>query len=416
VDAPTFVPTDLEFAGTYYWQVVEVNETQAVASWAGDVWSFSVQEYAVIDGFEDYTDDLDAGEAIFDTWIDGWVNDTGSTVGYIEAPFAERTIVYGGRQSMPLHYDNTGSPWYSEATRTWDAPQDWSGHGADSVVVYVQGRAPAFLETADGQILMNAVGEDIWDSADEFRFAYKSLSGDGAVVARVDSLLNSDPWAKAGVMIRESLEPGSKHAMVVVTPGNGVSFQRRPTADADSENSDAAGIAAPHWVRLTRAGNIFTAQQSADGTAWVDVAAAPVEIPMAANVHVGLALTSHNPAISTGAEFSEVSMTGEVAGQWQIAEIGVAQPQGNSAEALYMALEDTAGTVKIVRHPDAIATARPGWRQWRIPLSEFQSAGVRTDRITTISIGVGDRENPTAGGRGVVFLDDVGFGKPARTD
>ncbi len=47
---------------------------------------FSTQEYATIDGFETYTDNLDAGEAIFDTWIDGWVNGNGSTVGYFDAP------------------------------------------------------------------------------------------------------------------------------------------------------------------------------------------------------------------------------------------------------------------------------------------------------------------------------------------
>ncbi|MDI6451255.1 LamG-like jellyroll fold domain-containing protein [Anaerobaca lacustris] len=417
VHAPGYAPAALEFAGTYYWQVVEVNQTEAISSWAGDVWSFSIQEYAVIDDFEDYTDDLDAGQAIFDTWIDGWVNGSGSTVGYLEAPFAERTIVYEGRQSMPLQYDNAGSPWYSQAERTWDAPQDWTGHGADALVLHIQGRAPAFFETPDGQILMNAIGTDIWDSADQFRFAYKGLSGDGSIVARVDSLLDSNAWAKAGVMIRETLEPGSKHAMVVVTPANGVSFQRRPTANANSENSDVAGVAAPYWVKLTRTGSIFTAQQSADGVTWIDVpATASVNIPMAADVHIGLALTSHDTAISTGAEFSGVMTTGNVTGAWQIAEIGVAQPQGNSAEPLYVALEDSDGRVKVVRHPDPIATARPGWRRWRIPLSEFQAAGVRADSIRTMSIGTGDPESPAVGGSGVVFIDDIGFGKPTTTD
>ncbi|NLT75516.1 MAG: hypothetical protein GXX98_03245 [Planctomycetes bacterium] len=417
VDIPGFAPAGLQFGGSYYWQVVEVNEAETLSRWAGDVWSFSIQEYAVIDDFEDYTDDLDTGQAIFDTWIDGWVNNTGSIVGYIEAPFAERTIVHAGRQSMPLQYDNAGSPWYSEAARTWDTPQDWTGHGADALVVHVQGRAPAFFETADGQILMNGIGADIWDSADEFRFAYRSLSGDGSIVVRVESLLESNAWAKAGAMIRETLEPGSKHAMVVVTPANGVSFQRRPVANADSESSDAAGLAVPHWVKLTRTGSVFTAQRSADGVSWIDVPAiAPVNIAMPANVYIGLALTSHDPAIPTGAEFSDVTTTGNVTGPWQLAEIGVAQPQGNSADPLYLAIEDSAGRLQVVPHPDPIATARPGWRQWRIPLNEFQSAGVRTDSVRTMSIGVGNRQNPAPGGSGVVFIDTIGFGKPVTTE
>ncbi len=412
-----FTPTDLEFASAYYWQIVEVNDAEAIPEWAGDLWSFSTQDYAVIDDFESYTDDLDAGQAIFDTWVDGWVNSSGSTVGYIEAPFAEQRIVHGGRQSMPLQYDNTASPWYSEVGRTWDAPQDWTIHGADTLVLHIQGRAPAFLETADGQILMNAIGSDIWDSADEFRFACMRLSGNGSIVARVDSVLNSNAWAKAGVMIREGLEAGSKHAMVVVTPSSGISFQRRPNANAASENSDAAGLAAPCWVKLTRTGNVFTAQRSADGVTWVDIAAtAPVSIPMPADVYIGLALTSHDTTISTGAEFSNVSMSGNFTGPWQIAEIGMTQPTGNSAEPLYLAVEDNAGKVKVIPHPDAIATARPGWRAWQIPLSDLESAGLKTNSIRAMSIGVGNRESPIAGGSGLVFVDDIGFGRPAETD
>jgi hypothetical protein len=264
---------------------------------------------------------------------------------------------------------------------------------------------------------MNAIGSDIWDSADEFRFACMRLSGNGSIVARVDSVLNSNAWAKAGVMIREGLEAGSKHAMVVVTPSSGISFQRRPNANAASENSDAAGLAAPYWVKLTRTGNVFTAQRSADGVTWVDIAAtAPVNIPMATDVYIGLALTSHDTAISTGAEFSNVSTAGNVTGPWQIAEIGMTQPTGNSAEPLYIAVEDSAGKVKVIPHPDAIATARPGWRAWQIPLSDIESAGLKTDSIRAMSIGVGNREGPIAGGSGLVFIDDIGFGRPAATD
>ena len=153
--------------------------------------------------------------------------------------------------------------------------------------------------------------------------------------------------------------------------------------------------------------------RSADGITWIDLApASPVEIPMAASVYVGLALTSHDTAVSTGAEFSNVAATGNVSGPWQVVEIGVTQPQGNPGDPLYVAVQDAAGKSMVIRHPDLIATARPGWRQWRIPLSEFESAGLAMDRVEAMSVGVGDPENPASGGIGLIYIDDMGYGSP----
>jgi len=412
-DSATFAPA-LEFGSTYYWQVVEVNEADAVPAWAGDVWSFSTKEYMLIDGFETYTDNIDAHETIFDTWLDGWVNDTGSTVGYLDAPFAEKTIVRSGRQSMPLQYDNSTAPFYSETEREFQTAQNWTGHGADTLVIYVRGNAPSFVETADGGIIMSAVGTDIWDTTDQFRYAYKSLSGDGSMTVRVDSLVRSNEWAKAGVMIRETLEPGSKHAFVALTPepSHGLSFQRRPVAGQASGNTDVANIPLPHWVKLTRTGNVFAAQQSADGVTWTDVVVSPaLEIQMAGNVYIGLALCSHDAAIVTAAEFSNVSTTGNVTGNWQTAEIGAAQPAGNSSESMYVTIEDAAGKTAMVVNADAAITVRPTWQEWTIPYSDL--SGVNLSRVQKMAIGVGSATAPTAGGAGTVYIDDIGYGRPA---
>ncbi len=412
-DSATFAPA-MEFGSTYYWQVIEVNEADAVPAWAGDVWSFSTKQYMLIDGFETYTDNIDARETIFDTWIDGWVNDTGSTVGYLTAPFAEKTIVRSGAQSMPLQYDNSVSLFYSETERQFEAARNWTGYGADTLVLYVRGNAPSFVETADGSIIMSAIGTDIWDTTDQFRYAYKSLTGDGSMTVRVDSLVRSNEWAKAGVMIRETLEPGSKHAFVALTPepSHGLSFQRRPVAGQASGNTDVASIPLPHWVKLTRTGNVFAAQQSADGVTWTDVVVSPaLTIEMAANVYIGLALCSHDAAIVTAAEFSNISTTGNVTGNWQTAEIGVAQPQGNSSESMYVTIEDSAGKTATVVNADAAITARPSWQEWAIPYSEL--SGVNLGRVQKVVIGVGSATAPKAGGAGTVYIDDIGYGRPA---
>ncbi|UCD48960.1 MAG: carbohydrate binding domain-containing protein [Phycisphaerales bacterium] len=146
VDA-AYAPQDLAFGTDYYWKINEVNESETVSVWEGDLWSFATQEYGVIDDFESYDDEENL---IYEAWIDGWVNETGSTVGYLEAPFAERSIVNSGRQSMPLEYDNSAAPFYSEAERDLGGA-DWNARGADTLRLYVTGQAdndPAALYVA----------------------------------------------------------------------------------------------------------------------------------------------------------------------------------------------------------------------------------------------------------------------------
>ena len=154
VGANSYTPDGLLFASTYYWKVTEVNAAEAVAEWQGDVWTFTVENYGPIDDFESYTDDIDAEQTIWQAWVDGLTTGaSGSQVGYTNAPFAERTTVHGGKQSMPLTYDNSVSPFYSEAERTFDSPQDWTDHGADSLCVYFQGAAQTPANSAEGLYL-----------------------------------------------------------------------------------------------------------------------------------------------------------------------------------------------------------------------------------------------------------------------
>ena len=92
-------------------------------------------EPEAIEDFESYDDDENR---IFDTWIDGFVNETSSTVGWFEEPFAEQQTVHRGRQSMPLAYENAMAPYYSETSRTWAYTQDWTSPSADALVLYVK--------------------------------------------------------------------------------------------------------------------------------------------------------------------------------------------------------------------------------------------------------------------------------------
>ena len=148
-------------------------------------------------------------------------------------------------------------------------------------------------------------GSDIWGTSDQFQFAYESMTGDGEIVARVASLTNTNSWAKAGVMIRNTLSANSTHAFVAVTPANGVAFQRRRTTGGTSTHTAGAARTAPYWVRLVRAGSVFSGYSSADGATWTLVGTST--ITMGSTVFVGLAVTSHRSSARATATFTNVS-------------------------------------------------------------------------------------------------------------
>ncbi len=159
---------------------------------------------------------------------------------------------------------------------------------------------------ASGTFTIRAAGSDIWGTADSFRFISQPSSGDLEIIARVASLTNTDPWAKAGLMIRESSAANARHATIVVTPANGVSFQWRAETGGTMQDSNTPGVAAPRWVRLVRRGNTVTGYQSADGVSWQQVGTATIALPDTALI--GLAVTSHNAAALTTAVIDNVTV------------------------------------------------------------------------------------------------------------
>jgi hypothetical protein len=140
-------------------------------------------------------------------------------------------------------------------------------------------------------------GNDIWGTADAFHYAYVPLTGDGQMVARVvDNGTGSNAWAKGGVMIRETLEAGSMHAMMIVTgsSGGGAGFQRRTStgASSDSNHDPSPTVEPPHWVKIVREGNDFSGFMSTDGIEWTQQGDT-VTIDMASDAFIGLCVTSH---------------------------------------------------------------------------------------------------------------------------
>jgi len=167
---------------------------------------------------------------------------------------------------------------------------------------------------------------EMWHICDNLHFAHKTLHGDGSITAKIESIDPTLYGTEAGVMIRDTLDPTSPHASIVITPLGDVVLQYRTVELAATQSTYATSRAElPHWVRLVREGHRFKAQHSEDGRRWRDLAGgstvtpithsrpAVAEIEMDEDVHIGLAVTSHaGPAVSAEAKFANVSVIGAV--------------------------------------------------------------------------------------------------------
>lgn len=426
-------PEPLEWGRTYYWRIDEINNDQTITT--GRPWSFAVADYLIVDDFESYTNE--SPNRIFQAWVDGLGfsaddhfpggdpgNGTGALVGHdiwsLESPHYQGTIAetddpHSGDQAMPLYYNNGQTPYYSEAERTWAAPQDWTLGGVTDLSLWFKGAPVNFMETAPGAITMSGAGADIYMQIDEFRFAYKQLVGNGSITARIDSLDNTGTWARAGVMVRSSLDPVTPQAHMVVTPANLVEFTYRELANGNTVgiSTPAASTPMPHWVRITRSGDTITGEHSADGVAWdtftSGTATSSADVAMFGNVYIGLVVSSWAAGVPAVAEFSNVTTTGGVSGVWQVAEISGTHPANDRAD-FYVAAEDTAGRVVTFPYPDGAVVN--GWTRWKIPLSDVAAAGVNTSAIKKMYVGVGNRNAPAPDGSGMVLVDDIQVVKP----
>lgn len=164
----------------------------------------------------------------------------------------------------------------------------------------------ATYATAADTFIMSGSGDDIWNGADAFHFAYQTLHGDGELIARVQSLTPTDPYTKAGVMIRESLDPGAKNAMTTLMSSQGTQLQYRDTTSGASVFIDGPNFAAPYYIRIRRQGDVITSFVAANSGAWVQIGT--VTLPMASTAYVGLALTAHNNAQTATALFDHVQV------------------------------------------------------------------------------------------------------------
>jgi hypothetical protein len=179
----------------------------------------------------------------------------------------------------------------------------------DSVNVWLSadigaGVLPGGTSATGNTTTLKGGGGDIWYSADVFHYAYQSLNGDGSLVARVTGVENTNGWAKAGVMIRESTAPGSSYVLAAVRPDFGITMQYRTGTDVNALQYTFTPGAPPQWIELQRSGNVFSAYYSSDGIAWTQLGS--VTIAMASNVDIGLSVSSNTTGTLCTATFDHL--------------------------------------------------------------------------------------------------------------
>jgi len=200
------------------------------------------------------------------------------------------------------------------------------------------------LQDDGDSVTLTSTGADIWGRNDGFTFAYQLLAGDGEIITRVDALDNTDPWAKAGLMVRQSLADDSPNAAVVITPTNGVRFQRRSRAGFSTAGLAGSDTEAPYWLKLERRGNTIRAFDSADGNNWRQMFDGSLYLE--GDAYIGLVVSSHDLNRSAAATFSNIRVVGTensdsgyedsvedpapVGNQWQQRDIGNVGLTGSS--------------------------------------------------------------------------------------
>ncbi|HWI58675.1 MAG TPA: lamin tail domain-containing protein, partial [Bacillota bacterium] len=208
--------------------------------------------------------------------------------------------------------------------------------------------AGSFRGTPDGYDI-TAGGRDIGGTSDQFQFAYQAFSGSFDIKVRLRSLDQTDPYAKAGLMVREDLTPGSRFAAVLATPTiSGAFFQARSAAYGGTTTSGALSVNYPDtWLRLQRAGDQFVGYASYDGLTWQQLGS--VTLALTNTFYFGMAVCSHNSSQAATAQFRELSaVTNAVTGVLALPN----EPLGPSSRRTGLAITE------LMYHPQARTDGR----------------------------------------------------------
>ena len=320
---------ELQPGTRYYWKIV--SKTMAHLEADGPIWSFTTAGTAPNNVPPSVSITSPAAGATFTApatiTINAAAADSDGTVSKVEF-FANGTLV-GTDTAAPFNvvWTNAAAGTYNLTAVATDNGNASTTSAPVSITVSPGEPPPTGLPSgwsaadvgatgatgnstfSNGVYSVTGAGADVWGTADAAHFAYRSLTGDGSIVARVTSIQFVNAWTKAGVMIRNSLSPSAAQGFMLVAASatKGVPFQRRPSDGAASVSTSGSQSTAPRWVKLVRAGNLLTGYESADGVNWTTVGSDT--FTLGSTVLIGLAVSSHVTGVNATATFDNVTVS-----------------------------------------------------------------------------------------------------------
>jgi alpha-galactosidase len=151
-------------------------------------------------------------------------------------------------------------------------------------------------------------GADIWGASDQFAYVNREVEKDSFISARVLTQTNTDPWAKTGLMMRESVAPNSKFVMLCVTPGNGISLQWRDSTGGICHKKDFDPASLPVFLKLERRSSLFSAFKSTGGSQWEPLGDIALKHEFNENYLAGMEVVSHSSHLVNLSKFDQVKV------------------------------------------------------------------------------------------------------------
>ncbi|MEV6158157.1 hypothetical protein AB0L53_48255 [Nonomuraea sp. NPDC052129] len=185
------------------------------------------------------------------------------------------------------------------------------------------------------------LGPDGTAVQDRYYFVHQPLKGNGSITARVADMTGQMrlpdavpgvrnikqgvvPWAKAGLLIRQSLKQGTPYAAIMLTGDHGVRMQYNYTHDVAGGPHNG-----PQWLRLTRSGDTVTGFESDDGKTWTQVSTVKLT-GLPETVEIGLFAASPGALWDMAKAFAQATATFDqiklqgANGSWRRDDVGVA--------------------------------------------------------------------------------------------
>jgi PLD-like domain len=194
-------------------------------------------------------------------------------------------------------FTTTGSP---SCSGGGGLPSPWTNQDVGST-----GRTGS-ASFASGTFTVSGAGANIWGTSDAFQYVSQSVNGDAQIVARVASIQNTNTFAKAGVMLRQSTAANAAHVILDVRPDGSIEFMTRSSTGGDTTYLAGAFQPAPAWLRLSRSGSTVTGSVSANGASWTTVGS--ITTAISSNATIGLAVTSIDTTTLNTSTFDNVTV------------------------------------------------------------------------------------------------------------